>query len=125
MHWAENYIGQPYAEANCAELAAQVQREVFNRDVKLPGALAIGLRAQSKQIDDLQCVVASPVDKPVEGDAVLMKARGCLGHVGVFCRINNQDWVLHAMKNAGHAVLHRMTDLQNIGLSVEGYYRWN
>jgi len=122
-HWSENYIGRSYAEANCAQLAVQVQREVYDRIIQLPEP-AKGLRAQTQQINDMQHVVAEPVVEPIDGDAIVMHCRGSLSHVGVFCLINNQRWVLHAMKNAGHAVLHRVCDLPSVGLGIEGYYRW-
>lgn len=125
-HWSDVYIGQPYrpGENDCAELAARVQREVFKRDIGLPTERACGLRGLTAQIADLQGDYATPVDQAVEGDAVLMRSRGRLAHIGVFCLINGEAWVLHAMKNAGQVCRHRVRELANMGLVVEGFYRW-
>ena len=125
MHWSQNYIGQPYAEANCAQLATQVQLEVFGKTVQLPDDIAPQLRGQSRQIESMQALIAYPVEQAIEGDAVLMKCRGCLSHVGVYCEINNQPYVLHSMKNAAQTVMHRLADLTKVGLSFEGFYRWH
>lgn len=126
MHWAQSYVGQPYVEGahDCAAFAARVQREIFRREIRLPTERGAGLRAQSRQIDDLAGVYAERVERPAEGDGVLMRCRGTLSHVGVYCEIGGTAYVLHAMKNAGQVCLHRLRDLANQGLAVEGFYRW-
>jgi hypothetical protein len=123
-HWSKRYVGLPYAQADCAHLCVLVQREVFGHQLVLPVDRADGLRGVSQQITDLQGDFAEPVPVPEDGDAVLMVGRGRLNHIGTAAFINNQLWVLHAMKNAGQAVLHRISALENLGLRVEGYYRW-
>lgn len=126
MHWSDRYLGRPYipGEFDCAALAMCVQWEVFGRTVRIPAEHATGIRAQSAQININAAVVADPIDKPSEGDAVLMKARGLLSHVGVYCVINGEPHVLHAMRNAGQVVRHRLRDLKLQGLTVEGFYAW-
>ena len=123
-HWSAQYVGLTYDQADCAQLCVKVQKEVFNKDINLPTDRAGGLRGISQQITDLQADFAEPVPLPEEGDAVLMVGRGRLNHVGVCTFINNQLWVLHAMKNVGQTVLHRVPTLEGLGLVVEGYYRW-
>lgn len=125
-HWTEQYIGQPYiAEVNdCAALAIRVQAEVFARDISDLIERESGLRAQSAQIDALKAAYAQPVTQPVEGDAVLMRARGVLNHIGIYTEIERVPHVLHAMRNAGQVCLHRLRDLAGYGLHIEGYYRW-
>ena len=123
-HWSESFVGLPYAQADCAALAARVQREVVGRDLALPGERAAGLRGLSTQIVELKADYAEPVEIPRDGDAVLMVARGRLQHVGVYCDIDGSPWVLHAVRNAGQTCLHRLCDLSRYGLTVEGYYRW-
>ena len=123
-HWSAQYIGLPYAQTDCAQLCVKVQQEVFNRVIALPLDRAGGLRGISQQITDLQADFAEPVPMPEEGDAVLMVGRGRINHIGTATFINNQLWVLHAMKNVGQTVLHRITTLESLGLVVEGYYRW-
>ena len=123
-HWAQTYVGLPYSEYDCAQLAARVQRDIFGRDIRLPTSRGPGLRGISRQIDDLQADYAAPVIEPVEGDAVLMIGRGRINHIGVYCLIDGRPWVLHALRNVGHACLHRLRDLEGIGLHLEGFYRW-
>ena len=122
--WALRYVGQSYAEANCAQFAVQIQREVFDRQVVLPADLPAGLRGQSRLINEKIEDFAERVESPIEGDAVLMVCRGTLSHVGVFCLINYQAHVVHAMRGAGQVTLHRVAELPRHGLKVEGYYRW-
>lgn len=126
MHWAERYVGLPYVpgSCDCAALAGRVQREQFGRDVALPGERAEGIRGQAWQIISLAGDYADPTDAPEEGDAVLMLARGRLAHVGILCVIAGRRYVLHAMKSAGQVCLHPVTRLADMGLPVEGYYRW-
>lgn len=123
-HWAERYVGHPYAQDDCAQLAARVNREVFGREIRLPVERAAGLRGLTRQIEDLKAEVAARTDAPSEGDAVLMVSRGRLEHIGVYCEIGGAPYVLHALRNAGHACLHRLCDLDKIGLTLEGCYRW-
>ena len=125
MHWAQQYVGQPYIEGahDCAAFAARVQRDVFQREIALPTARA-GLRGNARMIDTLTADYAVPTATPVDGDAVLMRCRGRLSHVGLYCLFGNTPYVLHAMKNAGMVVLHRLRDLEHQGLILEGFYQW-
>lgn len=124
-HWTQHYIGQPYTEGDhdCAGFAVRVQREVFGNRVTLPGH-ASGIRAQARQIEDLQQDYADPTDAPTDGDAVLMRCRGRFSHLGIYTEIGGTPYVIHAMRNAGMVVLHRLRDLQYNGLELAGYYRW-
>lgn len=124
MHWSEHYVGLPYAEADCAELAQRVRREVFGQETGLPSERAASLRGLTVQIETLKADYAEPVTEPREGDAVLMVGRGRLDHIGIYCEINNTPYVLHAQRNAGHTVLHRLRELPGVGLRLEGFYRW-
>lgn len=125
-HWSEQYIGEPYVEGanDCAALAARVAREQFGRVVALPEERAAGIFGQSAQIKAGAAALVDPVESPDDGDLVLMVAAGRISHVGVFCRIDNVAYVLHAMRNAGAVVLHRLFALKYQGLEIEGFYRW-
>ena len=128
MHWAEQYIGQPYVTgaADCARLVTKVQTEVFNAEV--PSDVEVHRAAsrlgRATQMTDLVGMYTQPVSEPLEGDIVLMLCRGRPSHVGVYCVVNNEPSVLHAMENAGMVVLHRLRDLEKVFLAIEGYYRW-
>ncbi len=125
-HWAEVYVGMPYEapENDCAGFVVRVMREVFGREIGLPTAREASLRGQSRQILAYRDVVAEPTENPREGDAVLMYGRGRLCHIGVFCRIAGRPMVLHAMRSARQVTLHRIRDLEALGLKLEGFYRW-
>lgn len=127
-HWVDRYIGQPYqlGSADCARLLTQVRREVFNLPV--PSDLELE-RSESRlgrvgQMTDLVGIYGEPTDNPKEGDAVLMICAGRPSHIGVFCIVNSEPCVLHAMENAGMTVLHKMRELDKYFLKVEGYYTW-
>lgn len=123
-HWSDRYIGLPYADSDCAELCARVQREQFGRTVELPSERAAGLRDQSCQIEKEAARYLQRTDSPVEGDVVLMRCRGRLRHTGTYCLIRGEPHVLHAMRNAGQSVRHRLRDLPRFGLVAEEFYSW-
>ena len=125
-HWSARYVGEAYLEGanDCAAFAVRVQYQVFGRDIRLPMARGLGARDWSRQIDALTEEYAVPTETPVDGDAVLMRCRGRLSHIGIYCEIGGVAYVLHAMKNAGQVCLHRLRDLDKQGLWLEGCYRW-
>lgn len=128
MHWCESYIGKEYkiGEADCARLLSNVRREVFN----LPVPSDVEVKRESTrlkrvgQMTDLVATFGIKTDSPVEGDAVLMICMGRPSHIGVYCEVNNESCVLHAMENAGMVVLHKLRDLPRVFLSIEGFYTW-
>lgn len=124
MHWSQKYVGIDYTKLDCAELAVCVQQNEFSRNINLPTTREQGLRGVSNQITTLQNDFAEQVENPSEGDAVLMHSRGRLNHIGVYCLIDGVPYVLHAMRNIGQTCLHKMRDLNNLGLSIEGFYKW-
>jgi len=79
---------------------------------------------RAAQMNDLVFNFGQKTDNPSEGDAVLMMCRGRPSHIGVYCEVDGERCVLHAMENAGHTVLHKIRELSRVGLSVEGYYAW-
>jgi hypothetical protein len=128
MHWSENYIGDPYVlgAADCARLVSRVRREVYKLPV--PNDVEVD-RAASRlgrvgQMGDLVEMYGQRTDKPEEGDVVLMICRARPSHVGVYCIVDNEPCVLHAMENAKMVVRHRLRDLPKVFLTVEGFYKW-
>lgn len=126
QHWSHQFVGQPYVprENDCAALAAKVQREIFGRDIRLPTERALHGRGFAEQIDRLKADYACLVVAPQEGDAVLMICKGRPSHIGIYCVIAGEPWVLHAVRNAGQVVLTRLRELGANGLAIEAYYRW-
>jgi len=113
-------------DADCAKLVGQVRREVF--DLPVPSEVEVQRHSSRLgrvgQMSDLIDIYGEPTDDPKEGDVVLMICAGRPSHVGVFCLVNDQKSVLHAMENAGMVVLHKIADLHKFFLKVEGYYKW-
>lgn len=128
MHWSQKYIGQPYVagEADCARLVCQVRREVFGQPV--PDEAEIERKASRLarvvQLTDGVEAFGQRTELPQEGDAVLMVCRARPSHIGVYCQVDGEPAVLHAMENAGMVVLHKLRDLSRVFLAVEGFYKW-
>lgn len=128
MHWSQKYIGQPYVagEADCARLVCQVRREVFGQPV--PDEAEIERKASRLarvvQLTDGVDAFGQRTELPQEGDAVLMVCRARPSHIGVYCVVDGEPAVLHAMENAGMVVLHKLRDLSRVFLEVEGFYKW-
>jgi hypothetical protein len=132
-HWAERYVGRAYVrdEFECGELAQLVNREVFGREIRLPSERPYRGKSGHARYKAMVCHLAAVkddyglrTDNPEEGDCVLLLSRGRPSHIGVYCRIKDEAWVLHCASNAREAVLHRIRALPQQGLAVEGYYRW-
>jgi cell wall-associated NlpC family hydrolase len=129
MHWSEKYIGKPYklGDADCAVLVCEVHEKEFNGEVP-EFVTALRQNTRLKRVEQLETLARSavvPTDEPKDGDVVLMLCRGRPSHVGVYCEVDNEPSVLHAMENAKMVVRHRIRDLHKFWLSVEGYYKWN
>jgi hypothetical protein len=126
----DRFIGIPYdmRHMDCADLALLVQRELFGREVVLPGKRPRPLRSadQGSVIAAYTAQLADPVINPVDGDAVLMREIGAAtaGHIGTYFFLNFTPYVLHTTACLGASVLHRMQDLSATGLTLEGFYRW-
>lgn len=132
---AERYVGMVYDPNtfDCADLAVLVQSELFGRTVPLPTGRSRpgGRRGQVREIRRWREALAAPAPAPETGIAVLMfdfqdgASAGARWHVGtVFLGDAGEVWVLHNSATMGGAALQRLRDLQNWGLSVEGFYAW-
>lgn len=128
MHWSDAYIGQPYipGEADCLALYCRVSSEVFSQTIPAGATVERAASALGRvhQIGDGVATLVKPVTDPGEGDAVLMLCRGRPSHIGVYCVVDGEPGVLHAMANAGMAVRHCLRDIPRLGLAIEGIYRW-
>jgi cell wall-associated NlpC family hydrolase len=128
MHWSENYIGRPYklGDADCAALVVDVAQKEFavNAPDFVEAMRENTRRKRIEQLETLAILATEKTENPVEGDVVLMYCLGRPSHVGVYCVVDNEPSVLHAMENAKMVVRHRIRDLQKFWLSVEGYYKW-
>lgn len=112
-------------EFDCADLVALVQRELFGRQIQMPGRRPRGTEGQAA-IGELSRPYARRTDTPQDGDLVLMIDHGHKrpGPAGVFFYLAHEAWVLHANEKTGCSILHRVRELPDFGLRIEGYYRW-
>lgn len=128
-HWSERYIGLPYIEGgyNCAELVRQVRAEVFGHAVLYPAEQPTDYRGQARMLRDelpRHVVALGPTQAPADGDGVVLIARGYPEHIGIYCLINAEPYVLHNYIRGGMVVLHRVSDLPAQAIKLEGVYRW-
>ena len=123
----ERFTLIPYDEAtfDCADLVVRVQRELFGRDVALPSRRPRGTAGQVA-MGELSKPYARRTETPQDGDLVLMIEHGHKrpGHAGVFFFMAHEPWVLHANEKTGCSILHRVRDLPDYGLRIEGTYAW-
>lgn len=127
------YVGRPYIVDvfECGELAQLVNREVFGREIRLPAERwhagksgRARFDAIAGQIDAAKDDSAVRTESPADGDGVLLISRARPRHIGTYCVINGERWVLHCTSAAGQAILTRIRELHLQDLMVEGFYRW-
>lgn len=123
-HWAEHYIGAPWVagDHDCWAFARRVWRERFGLvvpavDVDATNRMACGRAFQGHPERDCW----TRVDRPVEGDAVLLGKSGRPSHVGVWVEAG-PGAVLHCVQGAG-VVCNDPTALALAGWRVLGWYR--
>ena len=119
------YIGIPYSEKNCADLAIEIQRDVYRKRVrdykkpeaKTPFGFAYAIR---KQLPDF----TTPIEVEEDGCLVLMRCRNRISHIGTLYYQGRVPYVLHTAEAFGSSVVHRLRDLKRYGYIVVGFYRW-
>jgi len=119
------YIGVPYSEKNCADLAIDIQREVFKKNIKeyeRPETNNIFELSQAirRQLYDF----TKPVKKPFEGALVLMRSRNRVNHIGTLFYQGKIAYVLHTSDAFGSSVVHKLNDLRRYQIEVVGFYQW-
>lgn len=126
----DRFVGRPHCAGHydCADLAVDVAREIFSRDVALPTTRPRpqGQRGQAVAIRTMAHELAVEVVEPVDGDLVLMQSAGqeLPGHIGTYFFLNHQAHVLHTSVALGHASLHKLRALPVFNLRVVGFFRW-
>lgn len=119
--WAMAYVGLPYimGVGECGHRAALVWRERFGFEVEAPPAHGDMTAAQRHIRAELAKPDWHPVQRPQEGDAVVMWKGDLLAHVGVWVAPGH---VLHCTRAAG-MILTPEGDLPGQGFRVYGYFR--
>lgn len=126
----QSYVGREYRPGvyDCADLAADVQREVFGRTVDLPVRHPSGTAGQRASIFAHRDALAIKVDVPFTGCAALFHDLNNKGsqvwHIGTVALHRGEVWVLHNSHSLGGAHLHRLADLLAWGMKLDGWYAW-
>lgn len=123
-HWSDRYLGIPYAALNCAELVEKVQLEQFGRRIRFPKPERQNVFHYSAAIVSSSRDFAEPVEVPSDGCAVLLFARGRIAHVGLYCLIGRESFLLHADSRFGSSCRIPMSRVQAPLYRLEGYYAW-
>lgn len=126
----QEYVGREYRAGlyDCAHLAADVQRDLFGREIALPAQHPMGTAGQRALINGMRDELAFAIEVPFSGCAALLQEKtlaGCLLHIGtVALGSADEVWVLHNSAKLGSAHLHRLKDLNRWGMSLLGYFGW-
>lgn len=111
-------------EFDCADFVERVQRELYGRVIRIPNGRPRGADGPPV-LASMAAEFVRPTDKPVDGDFVLMfeGAQKSPGHCGLYFHVAHEGHVLHCNEKTG-SVLHRVRDLPDFGLRIQGYYAW-
>lgn len=125
----QDYVGREYRAGlyDCAHLAADVQRELFGRQIALPGHHPMGNAGQRRVINELRDDLAIKVPVRFDGCAALLFEPGAFAptwHIGTVADHRGEPWILHNSEKLGGAHIHRLRDLQRWGMTLEGWYAW-
>lgn len=130
MHWAENYLGVPWSPTgeggacfHCWSFTRHVLRQHFGLEV--PAV------AYSDDVVELARLFRDhperqrwlEVERPADGDVVLMRRNRVPIHVGIWLSVN-RGGVLHCQRGDG-VVFMSVADLAVNGWMVHGFYRFN
>lgn len=121
------YIGLPYdpERFDCVDLVRLVSRELFGREIALPGGHPRG-RKRLPMVQSVAGQIATPTDTPADGDLVLMYDLGLPipTHVGLYVHLAHEGWVLHVGAGIPFSTTHAVRDLPNLGAPIERIYKW-
>jgi hypothetical protein len=123
MPWIDEVAGW-FVVALVMLAVAEAQARGEHIGIDPPARIAASRLGRVAQMEDGVEAFGVQVDTPRDGDAVLMLCRGRPSHIGVFCIVDGERCVLHAMENLGMVVLHRLRDLSKCLLMIESFYRW-
>lgn len=121
----DRFCGLPYCAHtfDCADLVALVQRELYGRHIALPGRAARERAPVATAQRALSGEIAYGITEAEAGDGDVVLMHSDTMHLGVLFVIGGERWVLHAFANVGYTALQRVSELRQLGVRIEGYYR--
>lgn len=128
-HWATDYIGLPWIKGgrgpdsyDCLGFFAHVQRTQYDVQISVDDSLD-NLASTLKLINDSdERKRWYQVERPKEGDAVLMARNRVPVHIGTWISANNTNGVLHCAQPVG-VVFQTLSGLRTGGWGGITYYR--
>ena len=126
MHWSDAYIqaGLKYdSNFACADFAEKVRREVFGHDLHLPKSQCAEAFERGAMIALYLPNFAEQTAEPADGDGVLIVTRGRMQHIGIYCQIGSDAWVIHNVE-IWNVTRTRVRDLARWQMAIEGFYKW-
>lgn len=123
-HWSDGYIGVPWTAENCAALVERVLREQFGRTVAFPRPARPNVFHYAELLEARRRDFARPITSPHDGCAVIVLARGRLAHVGLYCVLPDQPYLLHSDSSFGASVRIPMSRVCRPRFTIEGFYAW-
>lgn len=123
-HWSDDYLDIPHATLDCAELVERVLREQFARDVHFPRRQSDNLFHRAALITQHARDFARRIASPYDGCGVLLLGRGRMAHMGLYCEIAHQAYLLHSDAAFGYSTRIPMTRVCPPLYRIEGFYGW-
>ncbi len=126
-HWAQQYVGTPYDQFNCAQLVAHALRTHFDRDdiaLTLEGYKqhGEGTVERSAAIKGHRGDVAIRADQSQDGYGVVLQVGNRLQHMGLVALVYGRTYILHTTRKTG-AVLEPLDRVARL-YTIEGFYQW-
>lgn len=106
---------------DCVDLTLAVQRKLYGREFAVPADRRQARREQRRLIG----TYLERTDHPADGDAVLMREAGRhkADHIGTWFKLGGEACVLHTTERTD-TIITRVRQMADLGLTIEGYYKW-
>jgi hypothetical protein len=125
-HWSDEYLrrGLKYQAGvfECTGLVEMMRREVFGHALALPTGSLVATERSTLIARHMTDFVV-PTNDPQDGDGVLLMSRGRSQHIGLYCQIAGEGWVIHNLHH-WNVTRHRVRELRKWHMTIEGYYQW-
>ncbi|OYZ67867.1 MAG: hypothetical protein B7X98_02395 [Methylophilaceae bacterium 17-43-7] len=125
MHWAMQYLGQPWVEHDndCWAFFRRISADHFQRDLSIIQIDTDNLRVCIDQfLNHTEHQYWKKTTSPTDGDAVLMSQGRMPTHVGMWLSVDGGG-VLHCVKGAG-VIFTKTSQLHALSYNVLGYYSY-
>lgn len=116
----------PYKKWNCSKFCEFVLRDKFGINFNFPQTTGT-IFAQSTLLKNeipVYSYYPKKTKNPCDGDLVVMNGLKMLCHIGLYVKIKNIEYVLHAESSFGCSCLHKISDLSFYGYRMDGVYKW-